>query len=66
MQIWKIGTALVSLFGRFQSAASDGVITLEEALSILISTLNDLGIKLKYTVSASEALATLRKLNVIA
>jgi len=65
MQWLKVGTTLIAVFKEFQAAASDGVITLEEALRILVSALEKLGIKLNYNISQQEAVATLRRLNVI-
>ena len=64
-RIWKIGKVLYIAFGKFQEAASDGVISLEDAFGILKSALDELGIKLNYNITQQEAIATLRRLNVI-
>ena len=61
-KIWKIGKVLYIAFGKFQEAASDGVITLEDAFGILKSALDELGIKLNLNVTASEVMATIRRL----
>lgn len=65
MNFWKIIKVISATIGEFQKAASDGVITLEDAFGILKSALDKLGIKLNYNISQQDAIATLRRLNVI-
>ena len=65
MDWWKIIKVISATIGEFQKAASDGVITLEDAFGILKSALDKLGIKLNYNITQQEAIATLRRLNVI-
>ena len=65
MNFCKIIKVISATIGEFQKAASDGVITLEDAFCILKSALDELGIKLNYNITQQEAIATLRRLNVI-
>ena len=65
MNWWKIIKVISATIGEFQKAASDGVISLEDAFWILKSALDELGIKLNYNITQQEAIATLRRLNVI-
>ena len=62
MNFWKIIKVISATIGEFQKAASDGVITLEDAFGILKSALDKLGIKLNLNVTASEVMATIRRL----
>ena len=62
MDWWKIIKVISATIGEFQKAASDGVITLEDAFGILKSALDKLGIKLNLNVTASEVMATIRRL----
>ena len=65
MNFWKIIKVISATIGKFQEAAADGVISLEDAFGILKSALDELGIKLNYNISQQDAVATLRRLNVI-
>ena len=62
MNFWKIIKVISATIGEFQKAASDGVISLEDAFWILKSALDELGIKLNLNVSASDVMATIRRL----
>ena len=62
MDWWKIIKVISATIGEFQKAASDGVITLEDAFGILKSALDKLDIKLNLNVTASEVMATIRRL----
>lgn len=62
MDWWKIIKVISATIGEFQKAASDGVITLEDAFIVLKSALDALDIKLNLNVSASDVMATIRRL----
>lgn len=64
MNWWKIIKVISATIGEFQKAASDGVITIEDAFSILKSALDELGIKLNLNVTASDVMATIRRLQI--
>ena len=65
MNWWKIIKVISATIGKFQESAADGVITLEDAFSILKSALDELNIKLNYAISTQDAIATLRRLNIV-
>ena len=62
MNWWKIIKVISATIGEFQTAASDGVISLEDAFGILKSALDEIGIKLNLNVTASDVMATIRRL----
>ena len=65
MNFWKIIKVISATIGKFQDAASDGVISMEDAFGILKAALDELGIKLNYNMTQQDTLTMLRRINVI-